>query len=255
MSLKAGVVQFSPLYGRVEDNLERLESLIEAGAKQGAEILVLPEMAWTGYLWPQRHSLVLRAEEAGAGPGQERMQTLAQHWDLTLVYGFPERSQDGLFNAQGLAAPDGTLGPVYRKTHLFDADTWWALPGDTGYLQWPSAWGAIGSGICMDLNYPDLADFHAGAGTDILAFSTNWIDQNFDVLPYWAERLKGSQGPGFRRLALFANRGTSEFGVPFRGQSAIFWDGECVATLPGKDNGVLVAEVPLSPPTAVSPGR
>ncbi len=254
MSLKAGVVQFSPLYGRVEDNLGRLESLVETGAKQGAEVLVLPEMAWTGYLWPQRHTLISRAEVAGAGPGQDCMRTLAQRWNLTLLYGFPEIGPEGLFNAQGLATPDGTLGSVYRKTHLFDADTWWALPGDTGYLQWPSPWGAIGSGICMDLNFPDLPDFHAEAGTDILAFSTNWIDQNFDVLPYWAERLRGS-GPGFRKLALCANRGTSEFGVPFRGQSAIFWEGACVASLPGKDDGVLVAEVPLSSSRADSPGR
>jgi len=255
MSLKAGVVQFSPLYGRVEDNLERLESLVETGANQGAEILVLPEMAWTGYLWPKKHTLLPRAEQAGSGPGQDRMRELSRRWNLTLLYGFPERGQGGLFNAQGLAAPDGTLGPVYRKTHLFDADTWWALPGDTGYLQWASAWGAIGSGICMDLNFPDLSDFHTEAGTEILAFSTNWIDQNFDVLPYWAERLRGSQGPGFQRLALFANRGASEFGVPFRGQSAIFWEGECLASLPGKEDGVLVAEVPLEATTAAFPGR
>ena len=39
MSLKAGVVQFSPLYGRVEDNLVSLEILIEEGVRQGAQLL------------------------------------------------------------------------------------------------------------------------------------------------------------------------------------------------------------------------
>lgn len=160
-----------------------------------------------------------------------------------MVFGFPERSPEGLFNSQGMVAPDGRIRPVYRKTHLFEADEWWTVPGNTGYRQWDSPWGRIGSGICMDLNYPDLADWHRRSGTAILAFSTNWLDQDFDVLPYWEEKLLGTEG-GFTGLALFANRGGAEFGVPFRGQSAIFLGGRCVAALPGKDDGVLVVEVP-----------
>jgi predicted amidohydrolase len=201
-------------------------------------------MAWTGYLWPDAETLRPWAEIAGGGPGQDRLQTWSQRWGLWLVFGFPEAAGSRLFNSQALVAPDGVARPVYRKTHLFEADEWWTEPGDTGYLQWASPWGPLGSGICMDLNYPDLADVHAHRGTAILTFSTNWLDQDFDVLPYWEERLHGSDGRGFRGLGLFANRGGQEFGVPFRGQSSIFWRGRCIATLPGKDDGVLVTVVP-----------
>jgi hypothetical protein len=77
------------------------------------------------------------------------------------------------------------------------------------------------------------------------------LDQDFDVVPYWLDRLKGSDGSGFRGPALFANRGGEEFGVAFRGQSSIFLDGTCLATLEGKDDGVLVVDLP----TAGGPGR
>ena len=243
MTLKAGVVQFSPLYGRVVDNLDRLELLVAQGVAQGAQLLVLPEMAWTGYLWPDAAAVLPVAEPAGRGRGQERMAAWAGRWGVSLAFGFPEVGV-GLFNSQGYATPDGVPHPVYRKTHLFEADEWWAAAGDSGYRQWPSPWGPIGSGICMDLNYPDLADYHGACGTRILAFSTNWLDQDFDVIPYWEERLTGS-GPGYSGAALFANRGGAEFGVAFRGQSAIFVGGRCVASLPGTDDGVLVVEVPV----------
>lgn len=243
MTLKAGVVQFSPLYGRVVENLEALESLVAEGVRQGANLLVLPEMAWTGYLWPDAATAREVAEEAGAGIGQETVASWARRWGVTLAYGFPERDGARLYNSQGLATPDGIPHAVYRKTHLFEADQWWASPGDTGYLQWPSRWGLLGTGICMDLNYPDLADFHAAQGTDILVFSTNWLDQDLDLIPYWEEKLAGS-GEGFRGLALFANRGGAEYGVAFRGQSAVFWSGRCVATLPGSEDGVLLSPLP-----------
>jgi len=248
MSLKAGVVQFSPLYGRVGENLGRLELLVEDSVRRGAKVLVLPEMAWTGYLWPDAPSVRPWAETAGSGPGQDTMRDWSLRWDLTLIYGFPEWAGGDLFNSQGIASPDGAVNPVYRKTHLFDADHWWAQPGDTGYLQWSSPWGPIGSGVCMDLNYPDLADHHRRMGTSILAFSTNWIDEGFDVVPYWLNQLGGSDRAGYQGLALFADRGGQEFGVNYRGQSSIFQRGQCLATLPGKEDGVLIMEVDVDPP-------
>jgi len=246
--LKAGVVQFSPSYGRVVDNLSRLERLVAEGVARGARLLVLPEMAWTGYLWSDPDSVRPVAEIAGDGPGQARLAEWSRRWGVSLVFGFPETDGGQLFNSQGYVTPEGGPWPVYRKTHLFEADGWWALPGDTGYRQWPSPWGPVGSGVCMDLNYPDLADFHAGAGTTVLAFSTNWLDQDFDVIPYWEEKLRGSDGLGFQRTALFANRGGAEFGVAYRGQSSVFVGGRCVATIPGKQDEILVVEVPPAGP-------
>jgi hypothetical protein len=96
----------------------------------------------------------------------------------------------------------------------------------------------------MDLNYPDLVEHHAAAETQFLAFSTNWLDQDLDIVPYWEEKLAGVNGRGYRGVALFANRGGEEYGVAFRGQSAVFVEGRCVASLPGTDDGVLVVDVP-----------
>ena len=208
MPLKAGVVQFSPLYGQVEQNLQRLETLVHAGVEQGAEILVLPEMAWTGYLWPSQHHVDHVAEVAGLGPGQDRLRAWARLYQVALVAGYPEREGELYFNSQTLVAPSGEIAVPYRKRHLFQADTWWASEGGASFRQWCWNSVSVGSGICMDLNYPDLVGFHAQNGTAILAFSTNWIDEGFDVIPYWEDRLSGAgETPPFRGLALFADRG------------------------------------------------
>lgn len=241
---KAGVVQFSPVYGRTAVNLARLETLVAEAVHQGVGLLVLPEMAWTGYLWPKPEEIRPLAEVSGDGPSQDRVRGWALRWGLTLVFGFPEAAGSRLYNSQGCVGPDGRFLPVYRKTHLFDADPWWAEPGDTGYRQWDSPWGKLGSGICMDLNYPDLVEHHVATGTSVLAFSTNWLDEGTNVVPYWEQRLAGTEGRRFQGTALFANRGGEEFGVAYRGQSTIFHDGRVVATLPGKDDGVLVVDLP-----------
>lgn len=95
----------------------------------------------------------------------------------------------------------------------------------------------------MDLNFPDLVGFHVRHQTRILTFSTNWIDQDFDVVPYWEACLAGFEEGPFPGHALFADRGGDEFGVAYRGQSAIFTAGRCVARLEGKDDGVLVTDL------------
>jgi len=192
------------------------------------------------------------AEEAGRGPGQDALQNLARRLGIALVYGFPERDGEALYNSQGLATPEGVPQRVYRKTHLFDADTWWSQPGNTGYLQWEWRHLRLGSGVCMDLNFPDLVEFHVAGATEVLAFSTNWLDQEFDVVPYWEASL-ATPSP-FEGWALFANRGGSEFGVGFRGQSAVFHRGRCVASL-GHDDGVLVVDLETEEPTTSGPGR
>lgn len=240
------------MYGRVVENLATLGDLVTKGVQLGAELLVLPEMAWTGYLWPDAPSVAPVAEEAGAGPGQDFLRSLARDLGVALVYGFPERDGTVLYNSQGLVTPEGAPRAVYRKTHLFDADTWWAQPGNTGFLQWEWRGYRLGSGICMDLNYPDLVEYHVDHATDILVFSTNWLDQEFDVVPYWEASL--GTPASFQAWALFADRGGSEFGVGFRGQSAVFHRGRCVASL-GHQDGVLVFDLETGETTTSGQGR
>lgn len=240
------------MYGRVVENLAALGDLVTQAADLGAELLVLPEMAWTGYLWPDAPTLWPLAEETGGGTGQDALQALALRLGVALVYGFPERSGQALYNSQALTTPEGKPQRVYRKTHLFDADTWWAQPGNTGFLQWQWRGRRVGSGICMDLNYPDLVEYHVTGATDVLAFSTNWLDQGFDVVPYWEASL-ATPAP-FEGWALFANRSGSEFGVGFRGQSAIFHRGRCLASL-GHQDGVLVIDLETGEATTSGPGK
>ena len=97
----------------------------------------------------------------------------------------------------------------------------------------------------MDLNYPDLAQYHRLNGTALLAFSTNWVDEGADIHPYWLDCLSGTGSDGYTGPALMADRGSSEYGIGFRGQSAVLCRNEVVAALPGTDDGVLVVDLDL----------
>jgi predicted amidohydrolase len=104
-------------------------------------------------------------------------------------------------------------------------------------------WGKLGLGICMDLNYRDFVEFHIAQETDIVLFSTNWIDQGFLVQPYWFSRWEGFPG-----LVLTANRGGEEFGLGFSGYSAVFKNGALLGQLPHREEGILVLEIPSEAP-------
>jgi predicted amidohydrolase len=192
--LKVGIVQFSPFYKKTEQNLTKILQLIQEGARQGAKILCLPEMCLSGYLFPgpqEARQVAIRAKDSTE---IRRIKSLAKDLAITLAFGFLEEDGEWLFNSQMLVGPGGETLALYRKRHLFAPDEWWAQPGPGPFLSVPTAWGKLGLGICMDLNYRDFVEFHIAQETDIVLFSTNWIDQGFLVQPYWFSRWEGSRG-------------------------------------------------------------
>ena len=128
----------------------------------------------------------------------------------------PERAGPRLHNSALVLDDRGDLAFVYRKTLLFDADTTWASPGDSGYRSFRTRAGAFGVGICMDLNDPRFLYWLWRSRLDALAFPTNWVDEGSPVWPYWSARVGGSGA-----VLVAANTYGTEDDWSFSGRSAI----------------------------------
>jgi predicted amidohydrolase len=150
-----------------------MRSAVERVAAAGARIVVLPELASSGYMFRDHADLVDAAEPAD-GPTVTLLTELAQRLDLVVVAGFPEAAGGAVYNSAILADPSGVRA-VYRKAHLWDAEKPLGFtPGDAPPPVVETPFGRIGVMICYDVEFPEWVRTAALAGADLLAVPANW---------------------------------------------------------------------------------
>ena len=253
---KVAAVQFRPDKGDWEGSAARLEALIEQAVGEGASLVVCPEMALTGYLFPRREAARAVAEPE-RGRTFARFSALAQRLACHLVLGYPEAAagppgaedEARLYNAALVLGPDGSLLCNYRKRLLYEDDLPWAWPGDRTYPLLQTPLGPMAVGICMDLNDDAFIRFLHRERPRLVAFCTNWIHQGYDIRPYWLDRLAGL--PAFFIAAdtygveVTPRRpGLRPMRARFLGRSAVLGpDGRTLALAPEMGDAVIVAEL------------
>ena len=236
--MRVAAVQFKPPKGEAAEARRRLQVLARRAA-QGADLVVLPEMAATGYVFDSRDAIRPVAEDP-EGPTFQMLAPIAREAGVWIVGGFPERAGAQLYNSAWIIDPAGALVAVYRKTLLFEADVPWATPGDSGYMRIETPRGAFGVGICMDLNDDAFVDWVVGSDLTALAFPTNWLAQpegGIDVWEYWTWRM--SEAP--RTALVAANTYGPEADIAFCGRSAIMRNWTVMAHAPAMGDGVIRA--------------
>ena len=113
MSLKVAIVQTAPILLDLQHNLEEVLQKIGEEKKNGAELIVFPELALTGYFVGQRyHEVALRMNSP------EIQRIVAATRDTAAVVGFIEESVSMNFYNSALVAVDGNLLFAYRKLNL-----------------------------------------------------------------------------------------------------------------------------------------
>ncbi|MCS6911932.1 MAG: carbon-nitrogen hydrolase family protein [Myxococcales bacterium] len=169
LTLLAAVVQMTST-AEVERNLDRAAQLCARARARGADLVVLPENF--ALLTPSEEEKLSYAEDlegGGRGGILRRMQQVARTHGLHLFLGgLPERGPDPtrVYNTCIYLRPDGTIGAVYRKIHLFDVDLADGTvlresarvaggdPEQEGLAETP--WGVVGLSICYDVRFPEL---------------------------------------------------------------------------------------------------
>lgn len=213
-------VQYNPQLGILDANVSELAARFEDAARQGAKIIVAPEMATTGYLYRDREDIAAVVETI-PGPTTRRFQTIAERHDCYLVWGMPERDAktDLFYNSVAIVGPEGLTGR-YRKTHLWESEAHWAAWGNLGVPVFDTPYGRVAVLICQDANYVETFRLAALQGADMVCFATNSSGQTIGHLQ--ARALQNGVA------VISANRSDSEIdrynGKPFRmqGSSAVW---------------------------------
>ena len=167
--------QLAPKIGDLAYNRTLTERAIRQAALQGAQVVVLPELVQSGYLFTDRFEALLLAETRD-GPILQLWQALARELNLVIVGGFCERLPgDELANSAAMIDANG-LRAVYRKAHLWDAEKDIFTAGDAPPPVVETVHGRLGMLICYDLEFPEWVRLAALAGADLLCAPVNWPD-------------------------------------------------------------------------------
>ncbi len=185
--MKLAAVQYRPPKGDPDLARTELVDWVGQAGAMGADLVVCPEMATPGYVWPRAESLRPHAEPAD-GPTYRALAPVARKWGAWVVVGFVEQAEGKLFNSALVIGPQGELAGVYQKVLLYDLDKAWAVPGLERWVRETSV-GRLACGICMDLNDPGFITHLMRDQVDVVAFCTNWLEQGIDVLEYWKWQL------------------------------------------------------------------
>lgn len=170
------VFQTNPVLGEVEQNLSSVEvSLGEADC----DLLVLPELFATGYLFETSEQAHALGEPVPDGPTTRRVERWARDLGATIVAGLVERDGSTHYNSAIVVTPRGWLG-TYRKTHLFYEETRHFTPGDSGFEVWTVTDRSrrsyrLGVMVCFDWFFPESARTLALRGADIIAHPSNLV--------------------------------------------------------------------------------
>jgi N-carbamoylputrescine amidase len=176
---RIAVAQLDLRPGAVDDNRRRTVAAIEDAVGQGAELVVLPELASSGYRLGTPEAVASAAEPI-PGPTTAAWQAAAGD-GCTVVGGICERRDDQFFNSVAVVDASGVIG-VYRKLHLFDEEQVLFAPGDAGLPVFDLPFGRIGVLVCYDLRFVEALRILRLQGADLVAMPTAWTG-GFDPKP------------------------------------------------------------------------
>ena len=153
--MKIAAAQIACALGDVAANVHKIREFAVRAKEGGAELIVFPEMADTGYAMPVIQACA-RPWSEGAVP---ELQKIARDLSLAIISGVSERDGASIYNSQVFIDAKGEVIGSYRKTHLFTAaligeDKCFA-PGDV-FTSFPFAGFRLGLSICYDLRFPEV---------------------------------------------------------------------------------------------------
>ena len=157
--IKIALAQISCKRGDKAENIKKIESRVTRAKRQGAELVIFPELSLTGYTMRDQ---IYELAETIPGHSTTFLEKLAKKTGAYIVFGMPElseKTQATVYNAAVLVGPDGFIGKyrkMYLPTHSVFEEKRYFRPGyQTAVFE--TELGKIGLIICYDIFFPEVS--------------------------------------------------------------------------------------------------
>jgi len=153
-------------------NIRKIEYNTKKARKEGAELVIFPELSLTGYTLRDR---LYENAETIPGNSTNILEKVAEETGAHIVFGMPELSEktkSTIYNTAVLIGPEGFIGR-YRKMHLpthsvFEEKRYFR----PGYQEtvFETQLGRIGLGICYDIFFPEVSRLARLKGAQLIVY-------------------------------------------------------------------------------------
>lgn len=165
--------QIDCVLGEPATNRNKIIASMRSAAERGAQLVIFPECALTGYAFNSLEEAIPFAEKPD-GPSSQAIAEACRETGTYAIVGFVEADGDKFYNAAMLVGPNGVVGS-YRKVHLpFIGIDRFLTPGDRPFAVFDLPFGKVGINICYDISFPESARVLKLLGAELIALITNW---------------------------------------------------------------------------------
>ena len=178
--VRVALIQMSCVASTTE-NLEHAAEMVRQAARDGAQIVCLPELFRAQYFCQREDHRLFALAEPIPGPSTARLSAVVREAKITLIASLFERRAPGLYHNTVAVLDHESAGPdhiagIYRKMHIPDDplfyEKFYFAPGDLGFRAIPTSHGLIGALICWDQWFPEAARLTALEGAETLFYPT-----------------------------------------------------------------------------------
>jgi N-carbamoylputrescine amidase len=171
-----GLIQIA-LSKNPDENLEKAIDWIERAAKQGTEVISLPELFRSQYFCQTENTENFNLAEHIPGQSTNAISKVAKEKNVSVIVPLFEQRSTGVYhNTIAVINSDGKIIGTYRKMHIPDDpgyyEKFYFTPGDLGFKNFNTSFGKIGTLICWDQWYPEAARLTALQGAAVIFYPT-----------------------------------------------------------------------------------
>jgi len=165
------VAQMRVVPGDTDANLSKAIDLVGQAAAEGAELVLLPEVALTGLV-----AEMATVAQPIPGPATDKLAESARAGEIWVIAGMPEANPDGApFNSAVVISPTGEIATIYRKVFLYLQESVGFSCGQEACLL-DLGFARAGLMICYDYVFPEYVRRLVLGGAQLILHPTAWVD-------------------------------------------------------------------------------
>lgn len=232
-----------------EKNILRSIKAITKAAKQGAQLVVFPELSFLPF-FPQKpadpHAFELA--ETIPGPTTEIFSKVAKELGLVIVINLYERKGKNVYDSSPVIDATGQIVGLGRMVHIMEGPGFhekeYYCPGNKTKLVFPTKVGRVGIAICYDRHFPEYMRILALQKAEVVVVPQAGIKNEWPKGIFEAELQVAAFQNGY--YAALANRVGQERELNFAGESFIVDPfGQVIARAPADEESILLADCNL----------
>ncbi|MCJ7768609.1 carbon-nitrogen hydrolase family protein [Candidatus Bathyarchaeota archaeon] len=240
--LHIALAQISCYQGNKEKNLETIKENVVRAKREGAQLVIFPELSLTGYVVRDQ---IYELAERIPGPSTRIVEKLAKENELHIIFGMPETSEKAqatLYNSAVLVGPNGLIGKyrkMYLPTHSIFEEKRYFRPGYQVAV-YDTKLGKIGLVICYDIYFPEVTRLTRLKGAQLIVC----ISASPGIRRAFFETLTAARAIENTTFLAYVNRAGIEDGLQFWGGSRIIGpSGRIIAEAKYDEEDFVVAEM------------